>query len=187
MTRFKCPNKKEKNKCKCEQCKIRRNFINKISRDKPESKAKLKLWIKNNKERVRLIKKKWRQKNPDKMLARLVKWRINNKDHLKEYNSRHSKEYNKTHKGLIRSISRKTKIKRLNRVPIWADIKEINKIYQESIDRSNNSDIKYVVDHIIPLQGKLVSGLHIHSNLQVLDWNINIKKSNKFIPEVISF
>ena len=37
------------------------------------------------------------------------------------------------------------------------------------------------VDHIIPLNGKLVLGLHIPSNLQVIPWDENISKSNKFV------
>jgi hypothetical protein len=37
------------------------------------------------------------------------------------------------------------------------------------------------VDHIIPLQGKKVSGLHVPQNLQVIPWVDNLAKSNKFM------
>ena len=36
------------------------------------------------------------------------------------------------------------------------------------------------VDHIIPLHGKLVSGLHVESNLQVITQAANCTKSNKY-------
>lgn len=57
--------------------------------------------------------------------------------------------------------------------PSWADTLKINDIY-------NNCPEGYHVDHIIPLNGKLVSGLHVENNLQYLLAEDNIRKSNKF-------
>lgn len=39
----------------------------------------------------------------------------------------------------------------------------------------------FQVDHIIPLKGKQVSGLHVPSNLQILSKRDNVKKGNKFL------
>jgi hypothetical protein len=50
--------------------------------------------------------------------------------------------------------------------PKWADKKLIKKIY-------DNKPEGYDVDHIIPLKGELISGLHVPSNLQYLPSHIN--------------
>ena len=63
--------------------------------------------------------------------------------------------------------------------PKWADRSKIKNIYQECIAKTKLSGIKYEVDHIIPLKGKSVSGLHVHWNLQVIEASVNRSKSNK--------
>jgi len=65
---------------------------------------------------------------------------------------------------------------KLLRIPKYADLEAINLFYK-------NCPIGYHVDHVIPLQGKNVSGLHILSNLQYLPAIENIAKSNKFLVE----
>ena len=63
----------------------------------------------------------------------------------------------------------------LKRVPAWADLVKIKHIYA-------NCPAGKHVDHVVPLLGKLVSGLHVEYNLQYLSAVDNIKKSNKFTP-----
>lgn len=72
---------------------------------------------------------------------------------------------------ITRNIKRK--IASENRTPVWADKEKLKEIYK-------NCPPGHHVDHIIPLQGELVSGLHIPENLQYLPAEENLKKSNKF-------
>ena len=58
-------------------------------------------------------------------------------------------------------------------MPLWADRSKIKEFYK-------NCPKGMVIDHIIPLQGKLVSGLHVHTNLQYLTQKENSVKLNKF-------
>jgi 5-methylcytosine-specific restriction endonuclease McrA len=46
----------------------------------------------------------------------------------------------------------------------------------------SNIEDKFQVDHIVPIKGKQVSGLHLPWNLQVLTGRDNVQKSNAFKP-----
>lgn len=85
---------------------------------------------------------------------------------------------NRTH-GQSRSRPYKAHIQRnrdaakLQRTPAWADMEAIRIFYA-------NCPAGKVVDHIVPLQGKRVSGLHVANNLQYLTQSENSSKKNKF-------
>jgi hypothetical protein len=69
------------------------------------------------------------------------------------------------------------------RTPKWLDAISFDRIkneYQLAALLSKVTGSSWHVDHIIPLQGKLVSGLHVPSNLRVLPALENISKKNKF-------
>lgn len=61
------------------------------------------------------------------------------------------------------------------RIPAWADIRAIEAFYKKRPKGHH-------VDHVIPLFGKLVSGLHVENNLQYLTAKENMKKNRAFIP-----
>ena len=78
-------------------------------------------------------------------------------------------------------VSRKQKI--LKATPKWVNHTIIESIYAEAQYLSRITGIPHEVDHIIPIAGKLVCGLHVESNLQILPEKINQLKTNKFIIE----
>ena len=79
-------------------------------------------------------------------------------------------------KAKIRERNTRYKIERTQRVPKWVETKEIREFYR-------NCPKGYHVDHIIPLRGRLVSGLHVLENLQYLTAEENMRKGNRFIIE----
>lgn len=149
---------------------------------------------------------KERSSYPNKMTASLSKWcRECRTEYKKESNSKHSatradkqlkryyakkkcplvwelrkkkqREYNKTSRGrairLADTRARQAGLKQ--RTPIWVDRSALRKWY---IDRQEG----FCVDHIIPLKGENVSGLHVPWNLQYLTENENVAKSNSLPP-----
>ena len=90
------------------------------------------------------------------------------KDSTKEA---HKRSYEKNYSNIL---ARNTiyKGERGKRVPKWADLDDISKIYRECPKDMH-------VDHELPLKGELVSGLHVVDNLQYLTVEENLKKSNK--------
>lgn len=80
--------------------------------------------------------------------------------------------------GHRRDIAYRQQLKKAT--PPWADLLKIGEFYKEAARLTKLTGIRHHVDHIIPLNGKTVCGLHVHTNLQVLPWMDNVKKSNKF-------
>ena len=75
--------------------------------------------------------------------------------------------------GYRRYHSRLREIAESRQCPKWADRAKIREIY---VNRPEDCH----VDHIIPLRGKLVSGLHVETNLQYLPIKENMKKHNTY-------
>lgn len=113
----------------------------------------------------------------------------------KEYAANRNKESRKRHlakrKSEVRRWYRRNKHKNaakqaarraylLQATPKWADLKAIESIYAESRRLSRKTRKRHEVDHIIPLRGKNVCGLHVENNLQILTKKENRIKSNKF-------
>lgn len=68
----------------------------------------------------------------------------------------------------------------LQHTPLWADLDKISKIYKLRTKMTRENGIWYHVDHIIPLRGKNVCGLHVENNLQIITKKENYKKGNRF-------
>lgn len=69
---------------------------------------------------------------------------------------------------------------RMARTPAWADEGRIRAIYGQAQALTAATGVMHHVDHVIPLQGELVSGLHVPENMQVLTGVENSRKRNKF-------
>lgn len=91
--------------------------------------------------------------------------------------ARHKKKY--PHKNAANQMKRKAA--KLRATPAWADLHLIELEYELAAWCTKVIGTPYHVDHIIPLQGKLVCGLHVQNNLQVIPAEVNVSKNNTFI------
>lgn len=131
-----------------------------------------------NPERQRAADRRQREKYPDKAarrLARLEQWGKDNADRLKS-----AKEvWNETNRALLAHYS--AKWRRCCRIatPPWADFEKIKAFYEEARRLTDETGVPHEVDHIVPVQGRGVCGLHVHTNLRVITAKANCVKRNR--------
>lgn len=121
-------------------------------------------WVENNGAQYLAAKDAWRKKNPNKVLA-------------------NTKEYREANPGWMASQCAKRRTRKLCATPSWVGLDEqwlIDEAYKLAALRSALFGFKWHVDHIVPLQGKSVCGLHVVENLQVIPWVDNVRKHNKW-------
>lgn len=119
----------------------------------------------------------YRCKNMPKIRAIAVSYRDKNRERINAYSNNWVKE-NRLNSTLNTAKYRSEKLKR---TPAWltnSDLDRIKCIYQLAAMRTRESGYFWHVDHIIPLQGKFVSGLHVPSNLRVIPAIENVRKTN---------
>ncbi len=93
---------------------------------------------------------------------------------------RSPKERTARKRGHWRHQAAKRHACKLQRTPGWADLDQIRAIHVEAQRLATETGIAHHVDHVIPLQGRRVSGLHVHTNLQILTGSENSRKHNRF-------
>lgn len=118
----------------------------------------------DNPEKSRAITKSYRDRNRDKERARYTR-------------------YNKQNPEVRAFHSAKRRASQKQATPSWLTeqhYSHIRHLYELAKDCETLTGDKYHVDHIVPLNGENVSGLHVPWNLQVLPADMNIAKSNNY-------
>lgn len=159
--------------------------------------AQIKAYVAANPEKVRVRQKRWAQENrellnawkrsryaedPEKFRAEFRAWRAANPEKAKAA----VKAWARENPDRVKAQTAKYRACKLNRTPCWLRPEHkaaIVEIYECARLLELLMGEPYEVDHIVPLQGKLVSGLHVPWNLQILTASENSRKGNKFEVE----
>lgn len=153
------------------------------------------VWQKTNRERCRQYNKAYYEANKEQVSAAGKEYYKNNKTKVnKKVSERYEankqarnlqiREYQITNRDKYNALASKRRAAQLFRTPKWlskSQQKEIEYFYSlaKELQWLSNPTDPLTVDHIIPLQGKNVSGLHVPWNLQILPRAVNSRKFNK--------
>lgn len=157
--------------------RARENDRRKYAAKKDEKQLKNKAYYEANKAVIAVKNAEYvariRATKPEQILNAAAKFRAANR----EKRNAETRAYAKTPKGRAAQSARvrNRQARKLQAMPAWADANAIREIYAKA--RAEGKE----VDHIIPLRGKLVSGLHVPANLQLLAPEENRRKSNKLL------
>lgn len=114
--------------------------------------------------------------NKGAKLKAQASYRDKNRDVLRKKSS----EWKKANRGLHNAQWAKYHATKLNATPSWANQDQIKRIYAACAKITEQTGIEHHVDHIIPLQGENVCGLHVENNLAIIPAKMNLQKSNKY-------
>ncbi len=179
--------------------KLARKAYYQKNKDKLSSRRKA--YYEANKEREAAVNNAYREANPEKIkairvaycenkkeenYARTRQWREANKDlanHL-------TREWRKNNPGKAKESYAARRASEMERTPAWLNEdnkQEMRDMYEAAYELSKVFPYELQVDHMIPLRGKEVSGLHVPWNLQLLPAVANASKSNKLLFDGAAF
>ncbi len=112
-----------------------------------------------------------------------IAWCKKNKAIIEEMNAKFDKKKSPSHwhrKGdadywQTKVVAHRIRAEKLNRLPAWADQDKIAEIIKNCPDGLE-------IEHEFPLQGRLISGLHVHQNIGYMSAKENASKYNNFKP-----
>lgn len=190
--------RKEEYKEKAEYIKTRQRNYNKSAKEKISLNKKQ--YYLDNKEIITIKKKEYNETNKEKRQTQCREYWHKNKEKKHKYQRRRyyenpekSKEacrkWAKENRHLTAALGAKRRASKKQATPAWLTkdhFNQIKEIYKKAKELEKQDGIKRHVDHIIPLRGKIVSGLHVPWNLQILTASENSKKRNKLLDKYLS-
>ncbi len=166
-------------------------------RNKDNHSAKAKIYREVHKEEIYLQRKRYIAANKERINTAAKLKYLKYKDAITEYRKNYYKlnkafvctkasEWKKANPGKVSATVNKRRAAKLQRTPNWLtqeDFQKMQRKYEMSALMTSFLGVQFHVDHIVPLQGDNVSGLHVPDNLQILLAEDNLTKGNKYSEE----
>jgi hypothetical protein len=170
-----------------EKCIEQSKKYNHSKRNDPEFQARKrasdKRWKEANKDRVRALNRKSQTNRKEKRRAEYKEWAERNKEHLaerrrqyyennKDREDRLNRQWRENNPDKVRAAWERRRRAIRRATPHWVNRAELHEVFK-------NCPSELVVDHIVPVQGRNVSGLNVPWNLCYVTRRANIIKGNR--------
>lgn len=158
-----------------------------------------------HKEKIKEIKRVYAKKNSAEIVTKVSLWRLNNpgarakefakyKQKRKPVDAAYSEKnrerkrvidraYKKANPDLVLAQNRERELLKVKRTPPWLNDlqkKQIRYLYKKARALYLETGVKMHVDHIVPINGAIVSGLHVPWNLRIITAKENLQKGARF-------
>lgn len=177
-----------------------------MSWSKEKQAAYYKIFASNNAARLKEYKDTWYQRNKPRVLKLQNERRFLKRDEISRKNAQYralnpvkikatrdawraahpnaSRDWHKKNSDKNAARVRAYKARMLCATPRWANKFFIDEAYHLAALRTKTLGFKWHVDHIVPLKSKIVCGFHTEVNLRVIPGTENIRKGNRFWPDM---
>ena len=164
---------------KCYSCIRERNRVT-YERDPEARRAHTRAWRRDNPDKAKQQGRRRHQRDPSRLKTWGQQWASENPDRAREVTLESGRRWCRKNPDKV-AVKR---FRRTNAVPAWlsqADRDSIAEIYRRARRLTRTTGIVHHVDHIVPISGRTVCGLHVPWNLQILTAKANLAKTNTLL------